>query len=437
MKFDHSRLKDISMRLWLAIAALIAFCVVAPPAAAQDTTETVIEGALLVYMDCNGPSCDFDHFRREITWVSWVRQREDADVHLLITTQRTGGGGRQYTLDYIGRHTFEGQGDTLTFTSDGIDTSAERREGLTRTIALGLVRYAAATSLAQQIRIDFEAPLAQVADQAEEEDPWNLWVFNMNANGSLRGESLQRFYSIGGSASANRTSEDFKITWRLNGRTSRDEFDFVDEEEGVDTTFVNTQKNWGTRLLMVWSLSDHWSIGGTASASHSTFGNVNLSIAAGPAIEYNIFPYSESTRKSFTFRYSVEVARFNYELITVGGRTKEVLPRHTVEVSVGVQQPWGSVFSGINVIQYLHDPKVHRLEFDVGFNIRVFRGFFFNVNGNIARIKDQFFLPAEGLSPAEVLLRRRARETDFQYGLRVGFRYQFGSQFANIVNPRF
>ena len=92
---------------------------------------------------------------------------------------------------------------------------------------------------------------------------------------------------------------------------------------------------------------------------------------------------------------------------------------------------------GIDAIQYLHDPAVHRLEFDVGLNIRLFRGFFLNINGDVARIKDQFVLPAEGLSPAEVLLQRRARETDFEYGLRVGFRYQFGSKFANVVNPRF
>ena len=179
------------MRLWLTITALFAFCILAPPAAAQDTTETGIDGALLVFMDCNGPSCDFNHFRREITWVSWVRQPQDADVHLLITSQRTGGGGTQYTLDYIGRRLFESQGDTLTFTSDGTDTSAERRDGLTQTIALGLVRYAATTSVAQQIRINFDAPLTEVADQTEE-DPWNLWVFNINANGNLGGESLER-----------------------------------------------------------------------------------------------------------------------------------------------------------------------------------------------------------------------------------------------------
>ncbi len=119
------------------------------------------------------------------------------------------------------------------------------------------------------------------------------------------------------------------------------------------------------------------------------------------------------------------------------GNLKEVLPRHALEVEIEVQQPWGSVGGGMDAVQYLHDLKVHNVRFNVGASIRIFRGLRFNVGANFARIKDQFFLPAEELSPAEVLLRRRARETDFRYGLFLGLNYQFGSQFANIVNPRF
>lgn len=47
--------------------------------------------ATRVFLDCN-TFCDFDHIRREITYVNWVRDRADADVHLIITSQNTGGG---------------------------------------------------------------------------------------------------------------------------------------------------------------------------------------------------------------------------------------------------------------------------------------------------------------------------------------------------------
>lgn len=52
-------------------------------------------------------------------------------------------------------------------------------------------------------------------------------------------------------------------------------------------------------------------------------------------------------------------------------------------------------------------------------------------------MKDQINLPAAGLSPEEVLLRRRQLGTEFEYRVNMGFNYTFGSIFNNIVNPRF
>jgi hypothetical protein len=60
----------------------------------------------------------------------------------------------------------------------------------------------------------------------------------------------------------------------------------------------------------------------------------------------------------------------------------------------------------------------------------------FDINTEISRIKDQFYLSAEGIESDDILLRRRQRETDFRYELRLGISYRFGSKYANIVNPR-
>ncbi len=60
----------------------------------------------------------------------------------------------------------------------------------------------------------------------------------------------------------------------------------------------------------------------------------------------------------------------------------------------------------------------------------------YDLGGGFSRIKDQFYLPAEDLSPEEILLRQRQRETNFRFDFRLGFSYRFGSEFANIVNPR-
>jgi len=393
---------------------------------------------LFVFLDCQGMAfrhCDFDHVRREVTWVNWVRDRQDADVHIMVTAQTTGGGGFNYTVDLIGLRTFAGTQDTLLYVSDPDDTDAEVREELTSRLMLGLVRYVANSTVAGDLQLSYEPAIEVVALDAQEDDPWNLWVFRIGASGSVNGESLQEGYSIRGNASANKTSEAFKFNWRASGRYSRDEFDIVDAS-GLDTTIVNTSRNYNTNLLAVWSVTDHWSAGGTASAGRSTFTNRDLTLTTGPAIEYNIFPYDESTRKSITFQYAIEANYNKYELVTVTGVTEETLARHRVEISANVQQPWGQIFGSVSGTQYFHDLATHRIDTFVGTSFRVFRGFEFNVTGSVARIKDQFFLPAAGQTAEDILLGRRQRETDFRYFLRIGFSYRFGSKFANVVNPR-
>ena len=48
--------------------------------------------AVRVFVDC--PSgCDSTYIRKELNFVDHVRDREVADVHILITAERAGGGG--------------------------------------------------------------------------------------------------------------------------------------------------------------------------------------------------------------------------------------------------------------------------------------------------------------------------------------------------------
>ena len=152
------------------------------------STETV-----RVFLDCQTFFCDFDHFRREIDFVSWMRDRQDADVHVLGTAQVTGGGGQDHTLAFIGLGDFAGQVDTLRYISSDTDTEAEIRDGLVRTVMLGLVRYVANTPAAQYLDITYRAPGLTPLQRID--DPWNLWVFTFSANGNFNAESEQRSFS--------------------------------------------------------------------------------------------------------------------------------------------------------------------------------------------------------------------------------------------------
>jgi len=325
---------------------------------AQVPEPPVAPQALSVFMDCNAHNCDSDHFRREITWVNWMRDRQDGDLHLLITSQETGGGGTHYTFDYIGRGPLEGVEKSLSYVSDANDTDAEVRDELTRTIALGLIQFVETTPVAPQLRVVY-APPGNSVIQREETDPWNLWVFRVGADGSFDGESQERGFSVETFISADRVSEDLKINFGVSGDYSRDEFDDLEEGE----TYIDISEDYSADFLVAWSLTDRWSLGGKAEADRSTYVNRDLGITAGPTVEFNIFPYQESTRRSITFRYSIEIAAFNYDQETVEGKLSEVLPRHSLVIAAAVQQPWGEIFGGDTVVAAaLIDRLVHHAE---------------------------------------------------------------------------
>ena len=57
--------------------------------------------------------------------------------------------------------------------------------------------------------------------------------------------------------------------------------------------------------------------------------------------------------------------------------------------------------------------------------------------GGISWIRDQLFLPREDISDEDILLERRRLASSFDWDVGVGFSFQFGSIFNNVVNNRF
>jgi len=143
-----------------------------------DSLQARLSDAPRVFLDCN--RCDHDYIQTEITFVNYVRDRKQAQVHVLVTTQRTGSGGREYTLTFIGREKFIGMADTLKFVSGNTDTGNDIRQGYVTTLKLGLVRFAAKTPVAQQISISHQK---QEVGASEVKDKWNHWVFRISARG--------------------------------------------------------------------------------------------------------------------------------------------------------------------------------------------------------------------------------------------------------------
>ena len=74
---------------------------------------------------------------------------------------------------------------------------------------------------------------------------------------------------------------------------------------------------------MCLAVSPHWSVGFLASASSSTFGNIDFSSFLKPAIEYNIYPYSEASTQRFSFRYAIGPEYYNYTDTTIYNKLTE------------------------------------------------------------------------------------------------------------------
>jgi hypothetical protein len=410
---------------FVRIAALL-LCT-ALPLSAQETTHERVE-AIRVFLDCS--VCDLNYIRTEVTFVNYVRDRAAADVHVLITSQGTGGGGIQYSLQFIGLGRFRGVDNLLNHSAPQSATADERRRGLVSIFKLGLVRYVTETPLASQLSLYFEE--ARDRPVVAVRDPWNFWVFRASGTGGVDGEQATSLRTFSANLSANRTTDTWKLIFSTFGNHRSQRFVLATGE-----TFTSLRRNYDGRGLVARSISPHWSIGATGALSSSTFTNYDLRTRIGPGIEYNVFPYAESSRRLLTLYYTTGVQTAAYKEETIYGKLGETLLDHQFELSMGLRQPWGTATGALETSHYLNREGAYRVSAFGGMDVRLFKGFSVSMDGRIARRRDQLSLRRGTATTEEILVRQRELATGYSYDFRVGVSYSFGSIFNSVVNPRF
>jgi hypothetical protein len=263
-------------------------------------------------------------------------------------------------------------------------------------------------------------------------DRWDYWVFNLGASGYFSGEQTTNNQSHYFNFSASRVTENWKINIGTNKNSNSSTFKFSDADP-----IKSNSDSWSVNSLVVKSLGPKWSGGERSSLSHSTYSNIDRSINIAPAIEYDFFPYSVSTQRSLTVNYAVGATKYKYREITIFDKLEETIPSHSVNTSLGVRAPWGSMNGSATISQNLNDRYRYHISLNAGTNVRLFKGFSFNVSGGYSKIRDQVALPKAEASTEEVLLRLQQRATGFSYNMNFGVNYSFGSIFNSVVNPRF
>jgi hypothetical protein len=416
------------IRFVLAVLAL-AFV---PGAASAQTDRPAPADQLRVFLDCD--RCDFDYLRREIPFVSYVRDRKDAEVHVLGTTQSTGSGGVEFTFKFIGLGRFAGIDDELKLATQQTDTEDDRRRGYLRVLKLGLVRYVTSTSLGENLQLLYRPPEQPpgAAGSKPVNDPWNFWVFRVRGSGSVSGEQSSSGRNLSSSVSVNRTTEGWKISGSANLNYRRNRYTLSD---GEDLTDESHEHSAGT--MIVKTLSGHWSAAARARISSSTFVNQDRAVRLATGVEYNFFPYSESTRRQLVNQLTIAMTNYDYMEPTIYGKTSETVGSAIFLSSFDVRQPWGDSGLSLEASMYFHDPARHRVVLDGNIDVRLFRGLSLNMEGSVSRVRDQLYLKAGDATDEEILLRRRQLATSYRYRFSTGVTYTFGSIFNNVVNPRF
>lgn len=396
-----------------------------------------------VFLDCASRFCNLTYFRTELPWVNWVRIPQSSDVHLIMTSQGTGAGGREYRLDFIGNGGFDYE-EQLAHQAPPTETDRETLDEIAHTIGVGLLHFAtlngffesvaAFHEIADALDINSEQidPRERVVTSEEVEDPWNFWVFRLGGRSELNGEQTRRTTRIDGSFSASRVTPTWKMNFRGNANYNQREIDLTDAP-----TFVDSRTDWGFSELIAYSLADHWSVGFQGEVRRIVRFNQDFRAEITPALEYSFFPYEEATRRALTVFYKIGPAYRRYIEETVYGEMSETRWEQSLEFELSQRQQWGDASIRMTGSHFLHDSGLYNVRLGGDINFRIARGVSVNAEGNISWVNDQIYLSAEGATDAEALLNLQQRSQDFNYSLELGFSFQFGSIYNNVVNNRF
>lgn len=386
--------------------------------------DTLRNNSLNLFVDCS--SCDQDYFRQQLTFVNFVRETREAHVHLLVTYEYTGAGGLKYSLLFIGQKQFKGQNDTLSFFSKPDASPDETRQGQLKVMKLGLIRFVAKFPVSDNINISYDKP----KKQEMVEDKWKSWVFEINFGGYYSGEESYTSTSLWSALSAQKVTPDWKFQFEAGN--------YYDENHyKIDTsTYISINRGDYFTHKVVKSLSNHWSAGEGISISTATYSNNKFFFSIYPLIEYDLFPYSESTRKQLRILYGIGYEHSDYQDTTIYNKIRENNIGQKLLISIEMKQKWGSIAFSARSFNIMNNFKKNNIRLNSSVNLRVFKGFSVRMEGNIAWLHDQLYLPKGTIAYEQILLKQKQLLTQYTYSIQFSLNYSFGSIYNNVVNPR-
>jgi hypothetical protein len=413
----------LSVRCFLGLLVCL-LLLPASPAQAQ-------KAPLRVVLDCQNTGCDDDFFRTELPYAEFVRDVADADVQVLLTSQSNGAGGRTYTLRFLGQGALAGRNESLSASTRAGDTDDASRRAQLQALSAGLFTYAARLGRLERFRVVYDAPTSTRAlDPAR--DPWNRWVFSISARGNMDGQKRYRSRNLNYNASARRVTDLWKTSLSAGASENLNVFVLSD---GTEDEVRHTSLNGNART--VYSLGAKLSAMAEANAFRATFENTARSFRGAAGVEYNFYPYAQSTERLVTLRYGLGARHIAYNDTTIYNKLAEALYDHRLALDADFKQPWGTLELSASATQYLNHTDQYSLSANVSADVRLFRGLTADLFASVNLLRNQRNISGEGVSDDDIYTRRRALATGYRYSAGAGLRYTFGSALSGAVNPRF
>jgi len=365
---------------------------------------------------------------QEINGVNHVRDQALANVRLFIYDLANASGGRNYKLEFTGTDSFRDIKQNMTFNSSANMTPDDVRKRLVWRIKKGLLKYIVHSNLANRVVYRIKGKTEQ--EDIEQYDPWHNWIFEVYGQAKFNKEASRKKFEYKIGLESDHVTDDWRI--RANFQLSQLNSEFIRN----DNTFTSERKRYWGNASIVRSLSNHWSAGVFTNFRYDTFANINFATGFSPAVEYNIFPYSEVLKREITFAYRIGFFYNDYIETTIFDENSELIFNHSFNINLRYRQPWGNVSANLRASSFLEEFSKNRLQLNGNLSVRIFKGFSVRFSGNMQFISDQINLPSGDASLEDVLLQQKQIATNFDLGLSVGVTYTFGSAFNNVINTR-
>ncbi len=396
----------------------------------QPVAETEVDPTIpKVFVICD--FCDMDYYKNEIAHLVFVRDQRMADFTVLFRMINTGSGGNEYTLEFNGNNSYEGITVREKFNSTPNMSQNIIREGLLASLNRGSLHYLIHSPLAPNIEYEVKGlNSGQPADSIR--DKWNLWIFNVNTSLFGSGQEYTNNLNLGASFSANRTSEKnlFETGFWYNKNSS------VFKIDGQDPIRYNILE-YGVYSQDAVSLGKHWAVGYNSGIYAATVSNLRSNLIIAPTVEYNVFPYSEATKKQFRFNYQLGFRQSSYVEPSYRNHTSDLFLSQFFNVRYRLVKNWGNIGMGVGMLHLYDTEHFYNLNFSPSISWNIFKGLNFNVQGSYSIVRDQYFLKLDDATSTEIITGQTQLKSAYNFYVSMGINYSFGSIYNNVVNVRF